>query len=1655
MTRLLLQETMMELSDRAERNWNSETELELVRSELMHRSTSAAKKLRLVVESRIEDLQAPPRPADVEPSPLTETQIEFEDEWEEPVSDTADQQPERVTTDPALRKLFEDTRKRLVETGTRNRLVHVNRKNVRANVVNIVNERSDDVYGILSSPRTMRFRAIGKDKHDREGEGEESELLLLANAGDEDFDEGRYSDNQLEVNQGPDALQKRLLKIAREARTAEEEQGINILYLALGFMTWFEDKSSSVQREAPLVLLPVELKRNEKTSTYDVQIRGDDIVTNLPLARRLKDDFGLDLPDLEAGEDWKPSDYFALVEEAISERQNWSIDRDGMQLGFFSFAKLLMFLDLDPDRWPDGSLEKHGLVKGLLHEGFDGGEPAIGGEDRLDEVLPPSDIFHVVDADSSQAKAIEEVRRGRNLVIQGPPGTGKSQTITNIIATAAREGKTVLFVAEKMAALSVVHDRLVKTGLADICLELHSKASNKKAVLGELSRTLTAAGAVPNMPEPPEHLTEVRDQLNGIAEELHKPIGETGETAFNMLARQARYLGQGVTPPKLSCDAIGTMSRTKEDDLVSAIHLFSELIEELGPAEKHPFYGIKNLALEPVDLERFNQRIETAQAAVTEYQAVFTAISDVLEIDTPCNFANGKPLDDLLTLLDGMPLGSGPVAKTILEVSDKDRLLETLLAGEEWRKRYDAMQGYFVDAAFESPAAHLRGPLVAGERSFFARIGSAYRNASRELAGLLADKLPKKASERLALLDDLLDLQSRNNRWNEDAIFCANALGNDWRGARTNFALLAEVAHWSIGMADGDIQLSSEAAVAVAVEPANLMKRQRHLAATLEAAPPVVKAAFDIIGLDGDALGEGGLKNFAANLLENRLAAMVAAIPSYKTWTQYSSIMILLSDAGISELADQIGKRTLTGEEAATELRFARAEYLWNRALNESPILKKLRDLDRHSLVNEYKDLEQSRFKENVATILSKHLSQVPRGALGEMKVIRGELARKRAHMALRKLFTKAPTALRRIKPILLMSPISVAQFLEPGLHEFDLLVIDEASQVRPQDALGAIARARQIVVVGDQKQLPPTSFFDRLLGDGEAGEDDDEEVDDLLEGAAKLGELESVLSLCEARGLGSRMLEWHYRSRDPSLIQVSNREFYKDGLILPPSPLQNDPNFGLCFTKVDGAYDRGGKRDNRIEGEAIVSRVSEHARETPKLSLGVVTFSSAQRNLITELLELARRKDTTLDSFLREGKAEDFFVKNIENVQGDERDVILVSVGYGPAVSGGPLTSMTFGPMNREGGERRLNVLFTRARLRCEIFASFEPSAMDTSRVSKEGPKILKRFLEFAQSGQLTDKEITGDPADSPFEEDVADEIRSLGFIADNQVGSAGFRIDLGIRDPDFPGTYIMAVECDGATYHSALWARERDRLRQGVLEHLGWRFHRIWSTDWFYNRSREIDRLRSALEAARTASEAGVEVPGSNQFVTEVAPETMPSEFEVPDLILKKMPAYDRSEVFASYSHEPHEVRTGVLADIALKIVETEGPIHEGEAARRMASAFGKEQAGSRIKKLTVKALRQARQNSAHLRDQDGFWFTVEQRNTPPVRDRSEEDGSVLKAANISLLEIGAALDLAREENAGGDDDDLIRTVAKLFGFKRVGPDLRSRIQESLRTS
>ena len=529
----------------------------------------------------------------------------------------------------------------------------------------------------------------------------------------------------------------------------------------------------------------------------------------------------------------------------------------------------------------------------------------------------------------------------------------------------------------------------------------------------------------------------------------------------------------------------------------------------------------------------------------------------------------------------------------------------------------------------------------------------------------------------------------------------------------------------------------------------------------------------------------------------------------------------------------------------------------WLKAVIDSePLLRNFSSADHERKIREFQQTDENFQKLTEQYITAVLAGKIPHNVDGqkpdaEMALLLRELAKQRAHIPVRKLVHGIPTLLPKLKPCLLMSPLSVAQYLDASHADFDIVVFDEASQIPTWDAVGTIARGRQLIVVGDPKQLPPTNFFGRS--------DQDDEENDAENLAVK--DLESILDECLGAGMPTLRLEWHYRSRHESLINFSNHRYYDSRLITFPSPVTND--VAVKLELVQGIYDRGATRTNRAEAEAIVSAIVSHFSDDAlrRFTMGVVTFNQTQQRLIEKLLDEELRKDPRLKSHIQEHGTERLFIKNLENVQGDERDFILFSVTYGRDAAG--RMPMNFGPLIQEGGERRLNVAITRARMGVTVFSSIEPKEIDLSKSRAAGVSDLKNYLEFAQKGPraLVEQSLpTGREPDSPFEVEVIRSLRNKGWIVHPQVGCSGYRLDMAVVDPKNPGRYILGIECDGATYYSLPTARDRDRLREIVLNGLGWRLHRIWSTDWWTDPQREIEKLEATLNDCTEIQSASV---------------------------------------------------------------------------------------------------------------------------------------------------------------------------------------------------
>ncbi|MDO6564393.1 DUF4011 domain-containing protein [Amphritea sp. 1_MG-2023] len=583
--------------------------------------------------------------------------------------------------------------------------------------------------------------------------------------------------------------------------------------------------------------------------------------------------------------------------------------------------------------------------------------------------------------------------------------------------------------------------------------------------------------------------------------------------------------------------------------------------------------------------------------------------------------------------------------------------------------------------------------------------------------------------------------------------------------------------------------------------------------------------------------------------LAERNSMAVTKAPWLATWVDFIRCKVQLNQSGYSSLIENIETALIPIEEIEGYFYLGTYDLLAREILKEHSDLSHFSGQKQSAIQRqfcEYDERLKGLQRERIAFLSSR--KKVPAGKSGgkvsnytELSLLKHECGKKTRHIPIRKLIKQAGQALIANKPCFMMGPKSVAQYLPPGEITFDLVVIDEASQVKPQDALGAIARGKQLVVVGDPKQLPPTSFFDKH-GD----EEDDDEVTGIQQSESVLGAAAPLFPM--------RRLRWHYRSQHEQLIAFSNYSFYDSNLVVFPSPNQDSPEFGVKFHKVSKG--RFINRRNIEEARAIANSVAEHLIKTPNESLGVVAMNSTQSEQIDRAVEELVRGNKTLQSALEENqsKNEPLFIKNLENVQGDERDVIFISCTYGPHDAQGGEVMQRFGPINSDVGWRRLNVLFTRSKKRMHIFSSMEADDIKVSNTSSRGIIAFKNFLGFAKSGQIHQPVHTGKAADSDFEISVAEALSRYGYQCEPQVGVAGFFIDLAVIDPGKSGRYLMGVECDGATYHSAKSARDRDRLRQSVLERLGWKIRRIWSTDWFKNPEGQIQPLVAELDKLKT---------------------------------------------------------------------------------------------------------------------------------------------------------------------------------------------------------
>ncbi|MGE0520254.1 MAG: DUF4011 domain-containing protein [Candidatus Binatia bacterium] len=1269
---------------------------------------------------------------------------------------------------------------------------------------------------------------------------------------------------------GGRAVPERIKALWKKHRQAIEEKGISALHVAVGFLRWYESENSTQARYAPLLMVPAHLERVSVGGDFTLQMADAEAVLNGALVQKLRRDFDVDLSGLatELPEDDCGIDVaavFAAVSSAVLRLRRFEVVALAT-LGLFDYRKQVMAKDLraifasgEPAPNDFLAMLEPRLAGDRINRGSDeAGSTPFPELRRLDELIRPGDLPLVVDCDSSQLSAVRAAMDGRSFVLQGPPGTGKSQTITNIIACLLATGRRVLFVAEKRAALTVVADRLSRAGLGPACLELHSEKADPRRVAASLVAAVDGESREvdDSFDQTAQRVDETRLRLNTFVQRLHAmtPLG----LSFFRAAARCHALRDVAAPVVKHTRLLDTRREVFEARL-RALEALEDAIRDCGGWMDHPLRAVR--------LDTWTERREDdARAALAELAreadsaaAAIDAAAGLVGIERGVARSAPEVVAAMLALLAEAPpawvrelAGRPDRADYLAALADLGDIAVRCaerrgVLAERWAEGFFALDlpGLAAqiraarDRWFVTRWLKLRTPRLALRRVATARLG--------DVPSLLADlDLAIAARADAAALDNA-----------PPAI--AQIMGPAFGGARTpadTFARGHDAARWSdlvqalTAAARGrDI---AEPAIPAAMPPLDAARAAAH-ATALRDAVAGMRAAADhadaVLALE--RVRAFGGEDPAAQVEEAKTfaAAALAALPRLRDKTAAEAAAAAAEQLGLSAFVADLrdGHVPEHGIARAYERGFLKS---WVAEMSEAhSVLARFRGREHDRVVEAFRRADRELLAAGTARAQREVLRRRPKPgaaahAQSELGILRRQAqTRPRQRMPVRRLLAELPTLVPRLTPCLLMSPLAVAHFLPVDCEKFDAVIFDEASQVRTADAVGALWRGRQVIVVGDPKQMPPTDFFTSEGGDDAA-----------LEGVPQ--DAESVLDEAFVSGVPRLMLAWHYRSRDERLIAFSNRHYYDNRLVTFPAADPEAEGCGVEFVRVAGVFDRGASRRNEVEAHRVVDLILERLRD-PRLrerSIGVVTFNVQQQDLIDTLLEAKRLAHPEIEPYFSAAAPEPVFVKNLENVQGDERDMMIFSTTFGRDASG--RTSLNFGPMNRHGGERRLNVAVTRARERLVVVTSMDPEEIDLSRTASLGVRHLRDFLAYARDGERAlHASATIDSlaeCESPFEQDVLSVCESLGWRMDRQVGCSGYRIDLAARDPALPGRHVLGIECDGATYHSAATARDRDRLRQSVLENLGWTLHRIWSTDWRVARESEIARLQQAYAAA-----------------------------------------------------------------------------------------------------------------------------------------------------------------------------------------------------------
>ncbi len=1415
--------------------------------------------------------------------------------------------------------------------------------------------------------------------------------------------------------------------INKKARGIIEETGVNVAYLAFGFVCWKENENSDRTYKAPLLLVPIVLRNDSSVDPFYIDFLEDDIVVNPTFSYFLSAQYGITLPEYEDDESLRS--YISKVQTIIN-KLRWEVVSE-CQIGLFSFLKINMYHDLMNNQ---NKILKNENVRMLLGESID--RETFNDSDESKRVTNEIiDLHNVVDADSSQIEAIEMVKTGKSFVLQGPPGTGKSQTITNIIAECLHDGKKVLFVSEKLAALNVVYEKLKNVGLEEFCLELHSHRSNKKKVIEELCKTLNADKSRVSARANDEVLAKAKyqKQLDDYAEELHKPIPVIKKSLYQLYNLYYKY--RKAPDLDLFLQDIVSKDDIYLNEAINLLNQYEEYVPTIGVDYKQNIwfgYISENGSYEAqhnlkqtiqVIVDELNKLIINIDNCSMKFAFDINSFSDVKRVNTFLNVLGSSEFITPKILKERNAAYIIDVVKNMCGISQRIILLKGQL------------NEIFTEGIYNINAKNYYDMLITRYSGFFSRLFNAeYKNIILDLKLALKTGQKPNYSTAQEYLKTLMEYQRLIELFKEEKKKIVEFLNENQLDVETNwnqliFELESLIKLFEDNSSIGNIPDLSNADFKKA-KPM-FSECAKEMTATFESLEPRINELqnnFDkkYVCFDVMSISE----------VYTKLEQCLESIDNVGNWVRFYILLKQLDERDLLSYVHFVIDNDVDNSQVVAAYQKLFYKQWINHVISDNLAFINFTRISQDRAVSEFAEKDKLQFEISKAQIKAELSEKRP--SLGmmaggsEVSILVREGKKKRKQKSIRKLLEDIGDLIQDIKPCFLMSPLSVSTFLSDDSVTFDIVIFDEASQIFPEDAIGAIYRAKQLVVVGDSKQMPPSNFFNSSV---DANYDEDADIDDVTD-------FESILDLCSA-ALPQLSLKWHYRSRYEQLITFSNKNFYNNTLVTFPSSATDHQGIGVDYYHVEGLFDRK-SHTNRAEAEFIVDLVYKNIEKYPNRSLGVVAFSVAQQDLIEKLIYKKRQDDSSKEWFFKRDSdtREPFFVKNLETVQGDERDTIIFSVAYGKDIQGRLLHN--FGPLNRAGGERRLNVAVTRAKENVQLVSSMHATDIDLNRTSAEGARLLREYLDYAENGNIAlERSLQVNPFeqfDSEFEMDVCEFLKEHGFAVDTRVGCSGFRIDLGLKKPN-SSDYVLAIECDGATYHSSKNARDRDRLRQQVLENMGWKFYRIWSTDWFRNPVVEKERLlKAANEAIHLSSKDETHHSDSYQDSQKNERKDLSIKFE--EIVTSKQESFPEYKELNIYEiDEP----VNSFIELVKHIMDVEAPISEENLLKRTCRVFKREKVTNVVRRAFQSCMQGYEAYGIFKRND--FWYLKSQ-----TKFELRVPGVKREIKNIAPEELAAGLKTIIMQNYSVEKDKLYKTLLNQLGFTRMNDSIYKKFDEAL---